>query len=111
MIAAIPAMLTKKTHGTMPAPQAIISAAVESMQVDVDTALRIETAYLAELAAGQVAKNMIGAFFFQLNEINGGGSRPTGPEKRTPKRIGVIGAGMWAPASPTSPPPGESRSC
>jgi len=94
MMAAIPAMLTKKTHGTMPAPQAIISAAVESMQVDVDTALRIETAYLAELAAGQVAKNMIGAFFFQLNEINGGGSRPTGPEKRTPKRMGVIGAGM-----------------
>jgi len=94
MMAAIPAMLTKKTHGTMPAPQAIISAAVESMQVDIDTALRIETAYLAELAAGQVAKNMIGAFFFQLNEINGGGSRPKVPEKRTPKRIGVIGAGM-----------------
>ena len=94
MMAAIPAMLTKKTHGTMPAPKAIMSAAVESMQVDIDTALRIETAYLAELAAGQVAKNMIGAFFFQLNEINGGGSRPKGPGKRTPKRIGVIGAGM-----------------
>ncbi|MGZ5268777.1 MAG: hypothetical protein ACXWCC_18500, partial [Caldimonas sp.] len=31
----------------------IISVAVESMQVDVDTALRTETAYLAELAAGQ----------------------------------------------------------
>jgi 3-hydroxyacyl-CoA dehydrogenase/enoyl-CoA hydratase/3-hydroxybutyryl-CoA epimerase len=94
MLAAVPAMLVKKTHGTMPAPEAIISVAVESMQVDVDTALRTETAYLAELAAGQVAKNMIGAFFFQLNEINGGGSRPKGPEKRTPKRIGVIGAGM-----------------
>ena len=94
MMAAIPAMLHKKTHGTMPAPKAIISAAVESMHVDIDTALRVETAYLAELAAGQVAKNMIGTFFFQLNEINGGGSRPQDPEKRTPKRIGVIGAGM-----------------
>ncbi|WP_127782153.1 3-hydroxyacyl-CoA dehydrogenase NAD-binding domain-containing protein [Rhodococcus sp. X156] len=94
MMAAIPAMLRKKTHGTQPAPEAIVSAAVESMNVDVDTALRVETAYLAELAAGQISKNMISAFFFQLNQINGGGSRPDGPAKRTPTKIGVIGAGM-----------------
>jgi 3-hydroxyacyl-CoA dehydrogenase/enoyl-CoA hydratase/3-hydroxybutyryl-CoA epimerase len=41
-----------------------------------------------------VAKNMIGTFWFQLNEINAGGSRPRGFAPYTTKRVGVLGAGM-----------------
>jgi 3-hydroxyacyl-CoA dehydrogenase/enoyl-CoA hydratase/3-hydroxybutyryl-CoA epimerase len=44
--------------------------------VDFDTAHLIETRYFTELVTGQVAKNLIGTFWFQLNEINAGGSRP-----------------------------------
>jgi 3-hydroxyacyl-CoA dehydrogenase/enoyl-CoA hydratase/3-hydroxybutyryl-CoA epimerase len=44
--------------------------------VDFDTAHLIETRYFTELTTGQVSKNLIGTFWFQLNEINAGGSRP-----------------------------------
>ncbi len=50
----------------MPAPRAILDAAVEGAQVDFDTASRIESRYFTHLVTGQVAKNMIQAFFFDL---------------------------------------------
>jgi 3-hydroxyacyl-CoA dehydrogenase/enoyl-CoA hydratase/3-hydroxybutyryl-CoA epimerase len=43
---------------------------------------------------GQVAKNMIQAFWFDLNSINGGGSRPAGYDKRPSTKVAVLGAGM-----------------
>ena len=61
-----------------PAPRNILAAAVEGAQVDIDTAFRIEARYFIELVTGQVAKNMTKAFFFDLQHINGGGSRPDG---------------------------------
>ncbi|CPZ77851.1 Probable fatty oxidation protein FadB [Mycobacteroides abscessus] len=78
----------------MPAPRAILAAAVEGAQVDFDTASRIESRYFTSLATGQVAKNMTQAFFFDLQHINGGGSRPDGIAKQDIKKIGVLGAGM-----------------
>ena len=61
-----------------PAPRAILSAAVEGAQVDFDTASRIESRYLTKLVVGQNAKNMIQAFFFDLQAINSGSLRPEG---------------------------------
>ena len=78
----------------MPAPRAILDAAVEGAQVDFDTATRIESRYFTQLVTGQVAKNMIQAFFFDLQHINGGGSRPEGIGQTPIKKIGVLGAGM-----------------
>ena len=37
---------------------------------------------------------MMSAFFFQLNQVNGGGSRPDIKTKFVFNKIGVIGAGM-----------------
>jgi 3-hydroxyacyl-CoA dehydrogenase/enoyl-CoA hydratase/3-hydroxybutyryl-CoA epimerase len=92
---AFPANLRKQLKGTnMPAPRAILSAAIEGAQVDIDTALVIESRYLIELLSGQVSKNMIKAFFFDLQHINSGGSRPDGYEKFTARKVGVLGAGM-----------------
>ena len=92
---AFPANLRKQLKGTnMPAPRAILAAAIEGAQVDIDTALVIESRYLVELLSGQVAKNMIKAFFFDLQHINSGGSRPDGYEKFTARKVGVLGAGM-----------------
>jgi 3-hydroxyacyl-CoA dehydrogenase/enoyl-CoA hydratase/3-hydroxybutyryl-CoA epimerase len=90
----IPALLKNKTKGCYPAPEAILSAAVESLQVDIDTAMKIEGRYFTSLAVGPVAKNMIKAFFFQLQEINKGGSRPKGFEHYTTRKVGILGAGM-----------------
>ncbi len=104
-----PALLQQKTQGNYPAPGAIMACAVEGAQVDFDTAMRIESRWLARLATGQVAKNMIGTLFFQMNELKSGASRPAGPARWKPARVGVLGAGMmgagiaWACASRAIP--------
>jgi 3-hydroxyacyl-CoA dehydrogenase / enoyl-CoA hydratase / 3-hydroxybutyryl-CoA epimerase len=95
MLPAFPANLAKQLKGApMPAPRNILAAAVESTQVDIDTAFRIEARYFAELVTGQVAKNMTKAFFFDLQAINNGKSRPDGYERWQPMKVAVLGAGM-----------------
>ncbi len=92
---AFPANLRKQIKGAnMPAPRAILSAAVEGAQVDFDTASQIEGRYFVSLVTGQVSKNMTKAFFFDLQHINSGGSRPDGYEQHTVRKVGVLGAGM-----------------
>ena len=67
MLPAFPANLRKQLKGApMPPPKAIMSAAVEGSQVDFETANKIETQYFVDLLTGQIAKNMIQAFFFDL---------------------------------------------
>ncbi|WP_328612168.1 3-hydroxyacyl-CoA dehydrogenase NAD-binding domain-containing protein [Amycolatopsis sp. NBC_00345] len=96
---AFPANLRKQLKGApMPAPRAILAAAIEGAQVDFDTAITVETRYFVHLATGQVAKNMTKAFFFDLQTINSGGSRPDGFEKFTARKVGVLGAGMMGAA-------------
>jgi 3-hydroxyacyl-CoA dehydrogenase/enoyl-CoA hydratase/3-hydroxybutyryl-CoA epimerase len=98
MLPSFPAHLRKELKGApYPAPRAILAAAVESTQVDVDNALTIESRYLVSLMTGPVTKNMIKAFFFDMQEVN---NRPR-PESYTPpvvNRVGVLGAGMMGAA-------------
>jgi 3-hydroxyacyl-CoA dehydrogenase/enoyl-CoA hydratase/3-hydroxybutyryl-CoA epimerase len=94
MLLIAPAILRGKTKGVFPAPEAIMAAAVEGAQVDFETATRIESRYFVKLVLSQVAKNMIGTFWFQLNELNAGASRPQGIDKHKTKKVGILGAGM-----------------
>ena len=94
MLPIAPAMIRSKTKGTLPAPESILSVMVEGLQVDIDTAMRIESRYFVELVCGQVAKNMIGSFWFQMNEIKAGAARPKNIERKKVKKLGVLGAGM-----------------
>ena len=104
MLTIAPAMLIEKTRGLYPAPEAIMAAAVEGASVDFDTALRIESRYLAKLAVGQVAKNLI-SLFFNRTAIRSGASRPKDVPKWKAQKVGILGAGMmgggiaWANAS------------
>ncbi|MFD7863491.1 3-hydroxyacyl-CoA dehydrogenase NAD-binding domain-containing protein [Streptomyces sp. NPDC059783] len=92
---AFPSNLKKQLNGApMPAPRNILAAAVEGSQVDFETALTIEARYFTELVTGQVAKNMIQAFFFDLQAVNSGASRPKGIEERPVRKVAVLGAGM-----------------
>ncbi|KFF95792.1 3-hydroxyacyl-CoA dehydrogenase [Streptomyces scabiei] len=92
---AFPATLRKQTNGApYPAPRNILAAAVEGAQVDFETAQVIEARYFVELAAGQTSKNMIQAFFFDLQAVNSGANRPKGIEPRQVRRVAVLGAGM-----------------
>ena len=94
MLAIAPAMLRDKTKGCYPAPEAIMAAAVEGAQVDVDTALTIESRYFTYLATGQISKNMIGTFWHGLNAIKSGASRPKDVAKWKATKVGILGAGM-----------------
>jgi 3-hydroxyacyl-CoA dehydrogenase/enoyl-CoA hydratase/3-hydroxybutyryl-CoA epimerase len=93
-LAVAPAMLAKKTRGLYPATQAILEAMVEGAMVDYDTATRIETRKLAKVVVGQTTKNLVTAFFFNLNAIKSGKSRPQGYPRWKPAKVGVLGAGM-----------------
>src|SRR5918995_1201749 len=96
---AFPANLRKQLKGAnYPAPRHIMAAAVEGAQVDFDTALAIEGRYFVDLASGQVAKNMIQAFFFDLQQVNGDRGRPDGIEPFSPSKVVVLGAGMMGAA-------------
>lgn len=95
VLPAFPATLRKQLKGApYPAPPAIMSAAVEGAQVDLETASRIESRYFTTLAIGQPAKNMTQAFFFDLQEIGKGARRPRGVAAFVPTRVAVLGAGM-----------------
>lgn len=95
MLPAFPANLRKQVKGApMPAPMAIMASAVEGAQVDFANASLIETRYFAWLATGAVSKNMIQAFFFDLQSINKGAARPEGYPRYTASKVVVLGAGM-----------------
>jgi 3-hydroxyacyl-CoA dehydrogenase/enoyl-CoA hydratase/3-hydroxybutyryl-CoA epimerase len=89
-----PAMLKKTTRGLYPAPEAALCAMVEGAQVDFDTAMRIESRYLAGLMVNPVARNMVNTFFFNMNAIKSGQSRPKDVPRYKPQKVGILGAGM-----------------
>ena len=93
-LAVAPAVLAQKTRGLYPATQAILEAMVEGALVDYDTAVRIEARKLAKVLVGQNAKNMIQAFFFDLQAIRSGKARPKGFPSWRPAKVGILGAGM-----------------
>ena len=96
---AFPANLRKQIKGAnYPAPHHIMSAAVEGAQVDFDNASEIEGRYFVDLVTGQVAKNMIQAFFFDLQRATGDRGRPAEIETFKPTKVVVLGAGMMGAA-------------
>jgi 3-hydroxyacyl-CoA dehydrogenase/enoyl-CoA hydratase/3-hydroxybutyryl-CoA epimerase len=96
---AFPANLRKQIKGAnYPAPHHIMAAAVEGAQVDFDNASEIEGRYFVDLVTGQVAKNMIQAFFFDLQRATGSRGRPAEIEPFVPSKVVVLGAGMMGAA-------------
>jgi 3-hydroxyacyl-CoA dehydrogenase/enoyl-CoA hydratase/3-hydroxybutyryl-CoA epimerase len=96
---ALPANLRRQLKGaSYPAPHHIMAAAVEGAQVDFDGALEIEGRYFTSLATGQVAKNMIQAFFFDMQAVNGSRGRSAEVEPFRAKKVVVLGAGMMGAA-------------
>ncbi|WP_027875007.1 3-hydroxyacyl-CoA dehydrogenase NAD-binding domain-containing protein [Spongiibacter marinus] len=86
-------MLFQKTRGLVPAPVKILDVIADALRVDFDTAMEIEARVFVGLVTTPVAKNLM-SFFLQMNQVNGGGSRPAGIEKTAVKKVGILGAGM-----------------
>jgi 3-hydroxyacyl-CoA dehydrogenase/enoyl-CoA hydratase/3-hydroxybutyryl-CoA epimerase len=97
MLAIAPAMVIEKTRGLYPAAEAIMAAMVEGAYVDFDTALRIESRYLAKLAVSPVARNLVN-LFFDRNAVKSGASirkiRPQDMPRWKATKVGILGAGM-----------------
>ena len=99
-----PATLFARTRGLSQASEKILDVAVNSMRMNFDAALRMETRAFLFLLGSPCSKAMINTFFFGMQEIKSGKLRPEGEPWRV-KSVGVLGAGMmgagiaWANAS------------
>lgn len=84
------------TWGNFPAAKAIFACISDVARVDFDTAQKIEARYFLSLMRSSVAKNMISTFFFQLNALEAGASRPSFDTipKTDCKKLGILGAGQ-----------------
>ncbi len=89
-----PVSVMNSTKGNFPAPKAIFACVHDVARVDFDTAEKIEARYFLHLMGSQVAKNMIRTFFFQLNDLEKGASRPKGIAPSTVTKLGILGAGQ-----------------
>jgi len=91
-----PVNVMVNTWGNFPAAKAIFACIAEVSRVDFATAQKIEARYFLSLMRSPVAKNMISTFFFQLQALEKGASRPsfdTVPKTQT-KKLGILGAGQ-----------------
>lgn len=89
-----PSKLSRQTRGNFPAKEKILSVMVESAQVDVDTALRIETRYFMELIGLQTTKNLLGFLWFESRQAKDGVRRPKNYPVKKIKKVAILGAGL-----------------
>ena len=88
------AMTTKTTNHNMNAPIAILSSVYEGSQLPMDTALRVESKYMAKLVADPQAGNMIRSLFVSKQAAEKGARRPQGVAPAPAQKIGMLGAGL-----------------
>jgi 3-hydroxyacyl-CoA dehydrogenase/enoyl-CoA hydratase/3-hydroxybutyryl-CoA epimerase len=91
-----PVNVMANTWGNFPHAKAIFACIADVGRVDFETAQKIEARYFLSLMRSKVAKNMISTFFFQLNALENGASRPSFDviPKTQCKKLGILGAGM-----------------
>lgn len=87
------AFLFSKTRGLLPAPAKILDIAVNSMRIDYEAALRVESRGLCALVTTPEAKAAISTFFFGMQAIKSGQVRPQG-DRWAAKNAAILGAGM-----------------
>jgi len=87
-------MALQTTKGNYPAVEAIMSCLYEGSIVPMDTALVIESKYIAKLMHGPTSKNMIRTLFLNKTAAEKGAGRPEGIPPIEIKKVGVLGAGL-----------------
>ena len=88
------AMTAKATNHNMNAPIAMLSAVYEGSQLPIDTALRVESKYLAKVVADPQAGNMIRSLFVSKQAAEKGARRPKNVPPMPAKKIAMLGAGL-----------------
>ncbi len=93
LITELNAQLIKKTLDNYPAPQAVLNTIYECMQVEFAQAMKIVSRQFTALILSPQCRNMTKAFWYDLNKIKNGLSRPKGFGRFRARKIGIIGSG------------------
>ena len=88
------AIYRRETYDNYPAGRAILQTVYEGLQVDMDTALRVESRWFAKILRSPEAAAMIRSLFVSMQELNKGARRPPDVPPSSLKKIGIVGAGF-----------------
>ena len=88
------AIYRRETYDNYPAARAILQTVYEGLQLDMDTALRVESRWFAKILRSPEAAAMIRSLFVSMQELNKGARRPAEVPATTLKKIGIVGAGF-----------------
>src|SRR6187551_3327394 len=88
------AIYRRETYDNYPAARAILQTVYEGLQVDMDTALRVESRWFAKILRSPEAAAMIRSLFVSMQELNKGARRPPDVPPCSLKKIGIVGAGF-----------------
>ena len=88
------AIYRRETYDNYPAARAILQCVYEGLQLDMDTALRVESRWFAKILRSPEAAAMIRSLFVSMGELNKGARRPANVPPSKISKLGVIGAGF-----------------
>jgi 3-hydroxyacyl-CoA dehydrogenase/enoyl-CoA hydratase/3-hydroxybutyryl-CoA epimerase len=88
------AIYRRETYDNYPAARAILQVVYEGLQLDMDTALRVESRWFAKIVRSPEAAAMIRTLFVSMQDLNKGARRPAKEPATNLKKIGVVGAGF-----------------
>jgi 3-hydroxyacyl-CoA dehydrogenase/enoyl-CoA hydratase/3-hydroxybutyryl-CoA epimerase len=88
------AIYRRETYDNYPAARAIMQVVYEGLQLDMDTALRVESRWFAKILRSPEAAAMIRTLFVSMQELNKGARRPPNEGPSSLKKIGIVGAGF-----------------
>jgi 3-hydroxyacyl-CoA dehydrogenase / enoyl-CoA hydratase / 3-hydroxybutyryl-CoA epimerase len=87
------AIYRRETFDNYPGARAIMKCVYEGLLLPIDTALKVESRYFANVLQTTEAGMMIRTLFLSLQELNKGARRPADiPESRI-KKVGILGGG------------------
>ena len=87
------AIYRRETYDNYPGARAIMKCVYEGLILPIDTALKVESRYFAEVLRSTEAAMMVRTLFMSMQELNKGARRPAGIEATSIKKIGVLGGG------------------
>ena len=87
------AIYRRETYDNYPGARAIMKCVYEGLILPMDTALKVESRYFAQVLQTTEASMMIRSLFGSLQALNKGARRPADVEKSEIKTIGILGGG------------------
>lgn len=88
------AIYRRETYDNYPAARAILQVVYEGLQLDIDTALRVESRWFAKILRSPEAAAMIRSLFVSKQDLEKGARRPANVPPSNLKKVGIVGAGF-----------------